>query len=224
VQAEGDKFKVTGRIPGNNLTFAGYSSHTTKQAIYNLNGVGVTNLSYNNDFVCYKNTGQNEDCFPRSLGAQGVYVNAWSYGIYNDDGSRYLDTVGDLNIDGTIYELAGNYGGVLRTKVDGKGPGNTPRGTGTASDAVFWSNKDAVMTLNGQTKNMKVQWLTKTHSVPPTNDGLSDISNPSGIAFTLGSAVLGDPTTLDPAVAKAIGTFPQSDFSKPLTAKAGKIL
>lgn len=225
VQAEGDKFKVTGRIPGNGVTFAGYSSHTTKQAIYNLNGVGDTNLSYNNDFVCYKNTGQNEDCFPRSLTAQDVYVNAWSYGIYNNDGSRYLDTVGDLNIDGNIYELAGNYGGVLRTKFVGNGPGNAMRGTGTASDAVFWSNKDALMTLNGQTKNMKVQWLTKTHSVPPTTAArLSAIPNNNGIAFTLSNSVLGDPTTLDPAAAKAIGVFPESDFSKPLTAKAGKIL
>ena len=225
VQAEGTQFKVTGRIPGNNITFAGYSSITNKQAIYNLNGTGDTNLAYNDDFVCYKNTGQNEACFPRSLSAQNVYVNAWSYGIYNSDDSRYLDTVGDLTIDGTTYVMAGNYGGVLRTKVGGKGPGNAMRGTGTASDAIFWTNKDAVMTLNGQTKNMKVSWLTKTHSVPPSSGArLSAISNNNGIALTLTNNVLGDPTTLDPSVAKGIGAFPQSDFSKPLAAKAGKIL
>ena len=225
VKAEGSTFKVTGRIPGNNVTFAGYSSHTENQAIYDLNGVGVTNVAFNNNFVCFKNSGQNEDCFPRSLSAQGVYVNAWSYGIYNSDGSRYLDTVGDLQIDGTTYELFGNYGGVLRTKVGGNGPGNTMRGAGTGSDAQFWTNKDAVMTLNGQTKNMKVQWLTKTHSIPPSTAArLSAISNSSGISFTLSDSLLDDPATLDPSSAKAIGTFPQSDFSKPLAAKAGKIL
>ena len=225
VQAEGTHFKVSGRIPGNSVTFSGYSSHASKQAIYNLNGLGATNLAYNNDFVCFKNSGQNEDCFPRSLSAQSVYVNAWSYGIYNSDGSRYLDAVGDLTIDGTTYELAGGYGGVLRTKVGGNGPGNTMRGTGTASDAVFWTNKDAVMQLNGQTKNMKVQWLTKTHSVPPTTAArLSQISNNTGISFSLTSTVLDDPARLDPAAAKAIGAFPQADFSKPLTAKAGKLL
>lgn len=225
VQAQGSEFKVSGRIPGNTVTFAGYLSHTNKQAIYNLNGAGATNLGYNDDFVCYKNTGQNEACFPRSLAAQNVYVNAWSYGIYNSDGSRYLDAVGDLTIDGTVYELAGNYGGVLRTKVGGNGPGNAMRGAGTGSDAVFWSNKDAVMTANGQSKNMKVQWLTKTHSVPPsTSRRLTAISNNTGIALNLTSSLLDDPTTLDSSVAKSIGTFPQSDFSKPLTAKAGKIL
>ncbi len=225
VQAEGTHFKITGRIPGNNVTFSGYSSRLNKQAIYNLNGVGDTNLGYNDEFVCYKNSGQSEECFPRSLSAPNVYVNAWSYGIYNSDGSRYLDTVGDLAIDGTTYELAGNYGGVLRTKVGGKGPGNAIRGSGTASDAVFWTNKDAVMTLNGQAKNMKVQWLTKTHSVPPSTAApLTAIANNTGIALTLTNAVLDDPSLLDPAPAKSIGAFPQSDFSKPLTAKAGKIL
>lgn len=225
VVAEGTNFKVTGRIPGNNLTFAGFSSYADKQAIYDLDGAGPVNVGYNNDFVCFKNSGQNEDCFPRSLSAQGVFVNAWSYGIYNSDGSRYLDTVGDLLIDGTTYELAGNYAGVLRTKNGGNGPGNAMRGTGTASDAEFWSNKDAVMTLNGQTRNMKVQWLTKTHSVPPSAAArLSAISNSSGIAFTLANSLLGDPATLEPAIAKSIGTFPQADFSKPLSAKAGKLL
>ncbi len=225
VKAEGAIFKVTGRIPGNNVTFAGYSSHAAKQAIYDLNGAGATNVSFNNSFVCFKNSGQNEDCFPRSLSAQGVYVNAWSYGIYDSDGRRYLDTVGDLLIDGTTYELSGNYGGVLRAKVGGNGPGNAMRGAGIASDAEFWTNKDAVMSLNGQTSNMKVQWLTKTHSVPPSTAArLSTISDSSGIAFTLTNSSLDDPAALDQAIAKSIGTFPQSDFSKPLSAKAGKLL
>ncbi len=225
VSAEGTHFKVAGRIPGNNVTFAGHSSYTDKQAIYRLNGATETNLGYNDKFVCFKKSGQNEDCFPRSLLASNVYVNAWSYGIYNSDGSRYLDAVGDLLIDGTTYELAGNFGGVLRTKVGGNGPGNMMRGTGLASDTEFWTNKDAVMTLNGQTKNMKVQWLTKTHSVPPSTAArLSAISNNTGIALNLSSSTLDDPAVLDPAAAKAIGALPQTDFLKPLKAKAGKLL
>ncbi len=81
------------------------------------------------------------------------------------------------------------------------------------------------MTANGQTRNMKVQWMTKTHSVPPsTSRRLTAISNNNGIALNLTSALLDDPTTLDPSVARSIGAFPEADFSKPLTAKAGKIL
>jgi hypothetical protein len=226
VQGQGTNFKVTGMSPPQiqNITFAGYSTLSTKQAIYKLNST-ETVLGYNDSFVCFKNAGSSEDCFSRSLSSPDAFVNAWSYGIYNSDGGRYLDAIGDLTIENTIYEIYGGvFGGVLRTKVGGNGPGNTARGIPLASDSVFWTNKDAVMTLNGQSKNMKVQWLIKTHSVPPSAAApISSITDSTGINLTLSNSFLDDPALLDSSTAKSIGSFPTSDFSKPLVAKAGTV-
>ena len=224
IQAVDSEFSVVGDISGENTVFTGFASASLNEAIYNLNGTGDTSISYNDRFICFKAGNSNEDCFPRALDDPNVYVNVWNYGIYNADGSRYFETVGPLTIDGVNYALVGNFGGVLQTN-DGNGPGNVQRGTGVASDAEFYTNKSISMDANGVSQPMLLNWLFKTHSVPPSvAKRKSQIDDNSGIQFTLTADKLGDPSALDPDIAKSIGPIPRSVFDAPLKAKAGTLL
>ena len=224
IQALDSEFSVVGDLSGENTVFTGFASASLNEAIYNLNGTGDTSISYNDRFICFKAGNSNEDCFPRALDDPNVYVNVWNYGIYNADGSRYFETVGPLTIDGVNYALVGNFGGVLQTN-DGNGPGNVQRGTGVASDAEFYTNKSISMDANGVSQPMLLNWLFKTHSVPPSvAKRKSQIDDNSGIQFTLTADKLGDPSALDPDIAKSIGPIPRSVFDAPLKAKAGTLL
>jgi hypothetical protein len=241
VVAEGTTFKVSGRNA--NTNFAGYADAIVKKGIYQMAGQPSTVLGYNNDQICFKKGSQLEDCFPRNISASltnpHVQVNAWEYGLYDDNGLRYdQDTTGRLlrfveNGVTKVYELFGGFGGHLRYVGAGQNVdanyGSRPGGTFVlnGSDMEFWSNKSVeIDNSNGPPTPVRLQWLMKTHAVHPSaarriNDqGI----NTSGIALDASESVLLNPSTLDPNNAKSIGSMPPSVLNAPLKVKAGRVL
>lgn len=247
VVATGSEFKVTGKTP--TLGFSGFANVTQGKGIYKFDGSDSTVVGFNEQQICFKAGTNAEDCFPRQLSASAtnpnVKVNAWFYGIYNPDGSRYEGEAGDFRLleNSDTYEILsfdsnGNingsrFGGTIRNK--GQGPNTTGYGarpggtTQFGSDAEFWTNKDVLMvsrTNPNQTTPMKLQWLGKIHSVSPlAAKRITDVSiNTSGISLDASASNLSDPNSVDSAIAKSIGAIPTSVLSQPLKVKAGRIL
>lgn len=238
VVANGSTFQVTGRM--SNLTFSGYVDATTKKGIYRIDGQSTVVLGYNDEQICFKKDSAQEDCFPRrlseSLSNPHVKVNAWSYGIYNEDGSRYMTDTSGVPLRFTengvakVYELFGGFAGHLRN-IDLNDYGSRPGGSSllNGSDTEFWVNKSVLMdnaANPSQPIPKKLQWLLKTHSVHPlAAKRITDPSiNTSGIQLDMTTSVLSDPSLLDPAVAKSIGPLPTSVLSAPLKVSAGTVL
>lgn len=241
VVAQGTTFKVVGRMA--NANFSGYADSTGRKGIYQFTGQPSTVLGYNNDQICFKKGSRTEDCFPRKLSAsltnEHVKVNAWAYGIYSENGNRYEEVTNNKFIrfteDGIpkIYELFGGFGGTLRYVGAGQGQdpdyGSRPGGTSlvNGSDLAFWTNKLVnIDNTNGPATPVRLQWLTKTHSVHP--DAAKSIDDPSinttGISLDTTESVLLDPSNLNSSTAKSIGALPSEVLSAPLKVKAGSIL
>lgn len=243
--ASGSEFKVTGKTQS--IGFSGYANSTLNKGIYKFDGGDVTVLGFNNENICFKSGSNIEDCFPRRLSESltnvNVKVNAWTYGIYNSDGTRYEGEAGEFRLteNSDVYEITsfdpnGNingsrFGGVIRYK----GPDNSLFGTrpgGTTqfgSDAQFWSNKDVLMvnpSNPNQTIPMKLQWLSKTHSVHPNAaKRITDLSiNTSGIALDTSSSFLSESNSVNSSAAKEIGVLPSAVLTAPLKVKSGKVL
>ncbi len=239
VTAEGATFKVAGRMP--TTSFSGYADAIARKGIYRFTGQPSTVLGYNEDHICFKKGTQQEDCFPRKLSESltnpHVKLNAWEYGIYDDDGLRYeVDTTGvplrfTENGLEKVYELFGGFGGHLRYIGAGMGDpnyGGRPGGSSSnGSDMEFWSNKIVAMdNPGGPPISVRLQWLMKTHSVHPlAAKRINDQNiNAVGILLDASESVLLDPAALDAANAKSIGSMPSSVLSAPLKVKAGRIL
>lgn len=248
VVATGSEFKITGKSPA--LGFSGYANATQGKGIYKFDGGDATVLGFNDQQICFKSGTNTEDCFPRQLSASettpNVKVNAWLYGIYNPDGSRYEGEAGEFRLleNSDVYEIvsldsSGNingsrFGGTIRYK--GQGPnspgyGGRPGGTTQfGSDAEFWTNKDVLMvspTNPNQTTPMKLQWIGKIHSVSPfAAKRITDVSiNTSGISLDTSASNLSDPNSVDSTVAKSIGAIPTTVLlNGTLKVKAGRVL
>jgi hypothetical protein len=245
VIASGSEFKIKGKTP--TIGFSGYANSSLGKGIYKFDGRDATVLGFNNQQICFKAGANTEDCFPRQLSASAtnanVKVNAWTYGIYNADGTRYEGEAGEFRLlnNSDVFEIvsevengvvtSSKFGGTIRYKgpvnsLFGTRPGRT---TQFGSDGEFWTNKDVLMvspTNPSQTIPMKLQWLVKTHSVSPlAAKRITDVSiDTSGIVLDASASNLSDPNTVDPTVAKSIGTLPSSVFSQPLKVKGGRVL
>ncbi|MDI9330417.1 MAG: hypothetical protein QM527_03690 [Alphaproteobacteria bacterium] len=227
IEPLGNQFKVTGKIPANNTYFAAYADFLNKKAVYKLSteagfsAVNPVRLGFNDSHICFQTQGSNEDCFSRDLNAQGVRTNAWAYGIYSLDGSRYTGVVDYVTVDGVIYNLTGGFGSSLSKRDNpgqGNGPGDASRENG---DAVFWSNKSA--TMGAANVPVRLAWLTKTHSVPrATSVRKSSVPNGGTILLDANASNLIDPATLDASVARSIGSLPNVS-SQAVRVKSGKL-
>ena len=240
VVASGTTFQVTGRTAA--ITFAGYVDSATKRGIYRIDGQSTVVLGYNDDQICFKKDNSTEDCFPRrlseSLTNPYVKVNAWAYGIYNEDGSRYMTDTSGIPLRFTennvskVYELFGGFAGHLRNmdsdpSLYGTRPGGTSAISG--SDNEFWSYKSVLMDNQANPSQpipKKLQWLIKTHSAHPlAAKRINDPSiNTNGISLDLTTSVLADPTQLDPSTARSIGALPSAVLNAPLKVSAGTVL
>jgi hypothetical protein len=243
--ANGSEFKVKGKTP--TIGFSGFANSLLGKGIYKFDGRDATVIGFNNQQICFKAGTNPEDCFPRLLSASAtnphVKVNAWTYGIYNVDGSRYEGEAGEFRLleNSDVFEIvsevtnnvvtSSKFGGTIRYKgpdnsLFGTRPGRT---TQFGSDGEFWTNKDVLMvspTNPSQTVPMKLQWLVKTHSVSPlAAKRISDLSiDTSGIALDASVSNLSDSNTVDSTIAKSIGALPSSVFSQPLKVKGGRVL
>jgi hypothetical protein len=245
VVASGTEFKVTGRTQS--IGFSGYANSALSKGIYKFDGGVPTVLGFNDQQICFRSGSNAEDCFPRQLAASitnpNVTVNAWTYGIYNANGSRYEGEAGEFRLleNSDIFEInsfdangninGSRFGGVIRYKgpdnsLFGTRPGRT---TQYGSDSEFWDNKDVLMEdpVNpNQTIPMKLQWLVKTHSVHPNAaKRINDQSiNTTGIVLDASTSLLSESSSVDSSVAKGIGVLPSAVLDAPLKVKAGKVL
>lgn len=225
VKANGDKFNVRGNNPSeNNFRYSGYVDSVGKKGIYRFTSnsipLRVVRMGYSDNYVCFEREGAPQNhCFPRSLSESvtnpNVRVNAFSYGIYNINGSRYTGPLGNLNIDNDQYTLTKFGGGLSRS--DGQRPGGTSQ---FGSDNQFWTDK--IVTMNGQ--QYKIQWLLKQHAVDlGAAVPLASLSN-SSISLDANINQLELASSLTSTSAKSIGAFPIADFnSLPLKVKNGVI-
>lgn len=232
VTASGASFQAMGRAQA--FEFNGYVDGVSRKGIYTATGKPRTAVGFNDTNICFQKTGFAEACFPRQLAASEtnphVKVNAWNYGIYNPDGTRFDGSSANLllQVDADRYEIVDGFGGHIRNFEPSKYGARPGRDVIGGSDGVFWTNKNVSLIVDPADRSKdiskKIQWLTKTHSVHP--DGAKNLSNidSSGISLDASPSLLGDITELNSDNAKAIGVIPVEVLKSPIKVKAGRVL
>jgi hypothetical protein len=221
VRAAGAEFDVRGSMPPASLTYTGYVNASSKKGVYEISPLAAVRFGFDDSYVCFKRGTSNEDCFPRALSESAtnpsVTVNARSYGIYSDDGSRYTGTVGPLTINGLAFTMPQGFGRDLIGPAGDRPGGVTPLG----SDGVFWDNQ--VATMGPGNTPMRVQWLTKSHTVQIGGARRLSTLTGSAIALDVDASRLSDPAALTGATAKTIGALPSAVLNQPVKVRDGVI-